>query len=320
MNTFGSHFAFTSFGESHGRAIGGVIEGVPAKTEIYLDLITEMLGRRSGVGMKGVSPRAMSEMDEVEWLSGVVCQDGKLVALGTPIAFLIRNTDVRSQDYDILKTTFRPGHADYVYEKKYGIRDYRGGGRASARETAARVVAGGIAKQLLQKQGIEISARLVAVGEETDKNKFDDLLRAVQQSGDSIGGVVECEVKGMPLGVGEPIADKLSSHLAFAMLSINGCHGFEYGYGFDNLGLRGSDLYIDSEGRSRSPLDEEVMTGGIVGGMSDGTPLRFRCLFKPAATLTRIYKGRHDACIAVRAVSVVETMTALTIKDMITEY
>ena len=228
MNTFGEKFAFTSFGESHGRAIGGVLDGVPAGLHIDLTLIQSELDRRAGRGGNkakgeeakgeehpktprafsgtplrreaGVSPRAVREADEVEWLSGVM--DG--VTLGTPIAFIIRNSDARPEDYEWLRHTYRIGHADRVYQEKYGIRDHRGGGRASARETAARVVAGSIAKQMLAEKNIHIEAKLVQVGEETNAERFDAYIAAIQQDGDSIGGIVECRITGMPVGVGEP--------------------------------------------------------------------------------------------------------------------
>lgn len=316
MNTYGEYFSFTSFGESHGKAVGGVVDGVPAGTLISLDVIREMLARRSGRGLPGVSPRAAAEPDQVEWLSGVIDEGGQWVALGTPIAFLIRNQDARSQDYAWLRHSFRPGHADYTYQAKYGLRDYRGGGRASARETAARVAAGAIAKQLLADKGITIRARLLQVGQETDSVKIEQLLQAVQAAGDSIGGIVGCVIEGLPAGVGEPLFGKLQARLAAAMMSINGCHGFDYGFGFDSLALRGSDLY-EKDGQPVDVLSPQAMSGGIAGGISDGTTVRFRCLFKPAATIRRLYGGRHDCCIAVRAVPVVEAMTALTIQDFL---
>ena len=316
MNSYGEYFSFTSFGESHGKAVGGVVDGVPAGTLISLDVIREMLARRSGRGLPGVSPRAAVEPDQVEWLSGVIEEGGQLVALGTPIAFLIRNQDARSQDYAWLRHSFRPGHADYTYQAKYGLRDYRGGGRASARETAARVAAGAIAKQLLADNGIAIRTRLLQVGQETDPVKIEQLLQAVQAAGDSIGGIVGCVIEGLPAGVGEPLFGKLQARLAAAMMSINGCHGFDYGFGFDSLALRGSDLY-EKDGQPVDVLSPQAMSGGISGGISDGTTVRFRCLFKPAATIRRLYGGRHDSCIAVRAVPVVEAMTALTIQDFL---
>ena len=337
MNTFGEHFTFTSFGESHGRAIGGVLDGVPAGLHIDLTLIQSELDRRAGrkpsledgsayslevkgerLKVKGgVSPRALREADEVEWLSGVM--DG--VTLGTPIAFIIRNSDARPEDYEWLRHSYRIGHADRVYQEKYGIRDHRGGGRASARETAARVVAGSIVKQMLAEKNIHIEAKLVQVGEETNAERFDAYIAAIQQDGDSIGGIVECRITGMPVGVGEPIFDKLQAHLAFAMMSINACKGFEYGSGFEGVSKKGSEMYLSE--------DTRLISGGIAGGISDGTPIVFRCVFKPTAsnrktleTLRREAKGerqeargRHDACVAVRAVPVVEAMAALVLAD-----
>ena len=356
MNSLGKNFVFTSFGESHGRAIGGVLDGVPAGVHIDMDMIRQALDKRAGrLEDKGdeairrevsVSPRAKHEKDEVEWLSGVL--DG--VSLGTPIAFIIRNADARSQDYDWLKHTYRPGHADQTYQEKYGIRDHRGGGRASARETASRVVAGAIAQQLLTEQNIHISARLIQVGTETNPGNFAQYIADIQQQGDSIGGIVECTITGLPMGVGEPIFDKLQSHLAYAMLSINACKGFEYGSGFSGVGLQGSEMYLSD--------DPQLVSGGIAGGISDGNPIVFRCVFKPTAsnrkTLEALHStlvqrsrsfermrdknpqlsyseadrsseceirtlklGRHDACVAVRAVAVVEAMTALVLQDFL---
>lgn len=309
MNTLGDSFTFTGFGESHGPAVGGVLDGVPAGVPIDLDAIREALDRRAGrQGHKGltagVSPRAVNESDQVEWLSGVM--DG--VSLGTPIAFLIRNTNTHPEDYARFKDSFRSGHADYTYARKYGLRDYRGGGRASARETAGRVVAGTIAAQLLRLRGITIHAELCQVGVETDPARWSELLQQVRQANDSVGGIVTCSVMGLPVGLGEPVFDKLQSHLSYAMLSINGCKGFEYGTGFD-MRPRGSELY------------KEVpcpASGGIEGGISNGLELTFRCAFKPAASVQ--IGGRHDACIAVRAVPVVEAMTALVIQNFIQQF
>lgn len=299
MNSFGKHFVFTSFGESHGKAIGGILDGVPAGLHIDFDLIRTELLRRSGQGVYGASERAKREPDEVEWLSGVL--DG--VTLGTPIAFLIRNTDARPEDYQWLKHNYRPGHADRVYEQKYGIRDWRGGGRASARETAARVVAGCIAKQMLRLRGISIRAELVQVGNETDPQRFEPLIRAVRAEGDSIGGIIRCTITGVPVGTGEPIFDKLQAHLAFAVMSINACKGFDYGTGFEGVGLRGSQA--------------NAVSGGISGGISDGTPITFRCVFKPTPSIAKTIPGRHDACVATRAVPVVEAMTALALANLL---
>lgn len=308
MNTFGDTFTFTSFGESHSAAIGGVLDGVPAGLHIDLDMIRDALDRRAGratnplttnpLTANGVSQRALRETDEVEWLSGIL--DG--VTLGTPIAFLIRNCDARPEDYEAFKHTLRQAHADSTYEAKYGIRDWRGGGRASARETAARVVAGNIAAQLLAKRGIQIKAQLIQVDGETRPEYFDELISRYRAEGDSIGGIIACEVTGLPAGLGEPIFDKLQAHLAYAMLSINACKGFDYGSGFDGVTLPGSIANQHS--------------GGMLGGITDGTTLSFRCVFKPTPSTPKAgVKGRHDACVAVRAVPVVEAMTALVLAN-----
>ena len=344
MNSLGKNFVFTSFGESHGRAIGGVLDGVPAGVHIDMNMIREALDKRAGrVKVKGerlevkgtVSPRALREGDEVEWLSGVM--DG--VTLGTPIAFIIRNKDARPEDYEWLKHSYRIGHADRTYQEKYGIRDHRGGGRASARETASRVVAGSVAQQLLKEKGVEIQTKLVQVGEEKNPERFDQYIAAIQRDGDSIGGIVQCTITGLPIGIGEPIFDKLQSHLAFAMMSINGCKGFEYGSGFEGVNLKGSEMYLSD--------NQTVMSGGIAGGISDGTPVVFRCVFKPTASNRKTFEvlcsevqkfrgsdeknskfliqnsklplGRHDACIAVRAVAVVEAMAALVLQDLLSK-
>ena len=305
MNTFGSKWSFTSFGESHGAAIGGVLDGVPAGITIDMNLIRTELDKRAGRTKHGleqdlsktqvrVSVRAKNEPDEVEWLSGVL--NG--VTLGTPIAFLIRNKDARPEDYEYLKHTYRIGHADKVYEQKYGIRDYRGGGRASARETAARVVAGCLAKQELATKGVCISARLIQVGAETDPAKFAETIAAYQREGDSIGGIIECRINGLPVGTGEPIFNKLQAELAFAVMSINACKGFEYGTGFEGVTQPGSAI--------------NHLSGGIAGGISDGSEIIFRCVFKPTPSTPKAgVTGRHDPCVAVRAVPVVEAMTAL---------
>ena len=308
MNAFGEKWVFTSFGESHGVAVGGVLDGVPAGLHIDFDMIRSELERRAGrikangerVEAQGVSPRAAREPDEVEWLSGVL--DG--VTLGTPIAFIIRNKDARPEDYEALKHTYRTGHADKVYEQKYGIRDYRGGGRASARETAARVVAGAVAKQELVQKGIRIQADLIQVGSETDPAKFADVIGACQREGDSIGGIIECRINDLPAGVGEPIFNKLQAELAFAVMSINACKGFEYGTGFAGVTQPGSAI--------------NHLSGGISGGISDGSEIVFRCVFKPTPSTPKAgVKGRHDACVATRAVPVVEAMTALVLVNLI---
>ena len=314
-------------------AIGGVLDGVPAGLHIDFALIREELLRRKGMrGLEdegisglaaGVSPRALREPDEVEWLSGVMpihnaqctIHNENLVTLGTPIAFIIRNKDARPEDYEWLKNSYRVGHADKVYEQKYGIRDWRGGGRASARETAARVVAGCIAKQELAQKGISIHAQLVQVGAETNPERFAETIAAYQREGDSIGGIVECRIQGLPVGVGEPIFGKLQAELAFAIMSINACKGFEYGAGFGGVTQPGSEI--------------NHISGGISGGISDGSEIVFRCVFKPTASTPKaleeftihnaqfkMNKGRHDACVAVRAVPVVEAMTALALANI----
>ncbi len=339
MNIFGDKWTFTSFGESHGAAIGGVLDGVPAGLHIDLQMIRTELERRAGKGQLGTSPRSKNEPDEVEWLSGVirsvspedglsaersvsetVCQQGDLITLGTPIAFLIRNKDARPKDYEWLKHSYRVGHADRVYEQKYGIRDWRGGGRSSARETAARVVAGSLAKQQLATKGVSIQAHLVQVGAETDPSKFADVIAAYQREGDSIGGIVECRITGLPVGTGEPIFDKLQAHLAYAVMSINACKGFEYGTGFGGVTQPGSAI--------------NHISGGIAGGISDGSEIVFRCVFKPTASTPKAFAqlqndhivnqsdqpvtvGRHDACVATRAVPVVEAMTALALINLL---
>lgn len=325
MNSFGDTFTFTSFGESHSAAIGGVLDGVPAGLHINLNLIRTNLDRRAGrcandkmvngqmVNSIGCSSRAAHEPDEVEWLSGVIEQPmangqqptAELVTLGTPIAFLIRNHDARPEDYEAFKHSFRQGHADSTYAAKYGIRDWRGGGRASARETAARVVAGSLAQQMLADIGITIKAQLVQVGAETNPRHFDEVIARYRAEGDSIGGIIRCEVTGLPAGLGEPIFDKLQAHLAYAILSINACKGFDYGSGFDGVTQPGSIANLQS--------------GGLLGGITDGTTLSFRCVFKPTPSTPKAgVKGRHDTCVAIRAVPVVEAMTALVLANFMT--
>ena len=311
-NTFGNKFSFTSFGESHSAAIGGVLDGVPSGLEIDLNMIREELNRRAGRrGVSadntpnpthGTSPRAAREADEVEWLSGVF--EGK--TLGTPIAFLIRNTDARPEDYEVFRHSFRPGHADCVYQLKYGFRDHRGGGRASARETAGRVVAGAMAKQLLALKGIRIHAEVTQIGQATDPALFDEEIKRAASQGDSVGGVITCTIMGLPVGIGEPIFDKLQSHLAYAIMSINGCKGFDYGSGFEGADKLGSEV--------------NSVSGGISGGISDGTPLTFRCVFRPTPTTSKSIcctmhnaRLRTDVCFVPRAVPIVEAMAAMVI-------
>lgn len=316
MNTFGDHFTFTSFGESHSAAIGGVIDGLPAGLHIDLEMIREALDRRAGrtTDVPGVSSRARNEADDIEWLSGVL--DG--VTLGTPVAFLIRNTNHRPADYEAFKHTCRPAHADTTYLAKYGLRDWRGGGRASARETASRVVAGTLAQQMLQQRGITITAQLTQVGAAVRKEDFAAEIERYRLQGDSIGGIVCCEVKGLPAGLGEPIFDKLQARLAYAIMSINACKGFDYGSGFAGVTQPGEVANASS--------------GGILGGITDGTTLTFRCVFKPTPSTPKMFArleeagmlacgtvNRSDACVAIRAVPVVQAMTALTLADFLQE-
>ncbi len=325
MNTFGNIFRFTSFGESHGSAVGGVIDGCPAGLEIDFDNIKYQLDRRAGrvdnplssasaddgVQTLSVSTRAKSERDEIEWLSGIF--NGK--TLGTPISFIIRNSDTCPDDYSELAHIYRPGHADYTYQAKYGIRDHRGGGRASARETAARVVAGAIAGQILNKQGIEIKAQIIQIGDKTNPAEWCEYVRDIGGEGDSIGGIIRCTIRHLPVGIGEPIFGKLQSRLASAILSINACRGFDFGTGFDGVGLKGSET--------------NQLSGGILGGISDGQDIVFRAVFKPAPSISKNQKalddkgntvdlrikGRHDVCFLPRAVPVVEAMTALVLVE-----
>ncbi len=328
MNTFGNRLRLTTFGESHGVAIGGVIDGFPAGWTIDFESIQTDLDRRAGrqATQQGVSARAKRETDQIEWLSGIY--EGK--TLGTPIAFIIRNTDVRSEDYDALQDVFRPAHADYTYQQKYGIRDPRGGGRASARETVVRTIAGSLAKQWLGAKGITIEAQLIQIGNEKVNELESATVPAQLPQADSIGGVVSTCIYGLPVGIGEPLYDKLSARLAYAMLSINGCKGFDFGSGFEGVGQRGSelnDMMQMDEAENVAFLSNHA--GGILGGISTGQDVVFRCVFKPTPSIalpqktintkgenvTVQVRGRHDACIALRAPVIVEAMAALVVMD-----
>lgn len=291
MNSFGNLLRLTTFGESHGVAVGGVLDGFPAGVDVDMLFIqSEVNRRRPGQSIIGYSPR--KEDDNVQLLSGVF--EGK--TLGTPIAFIISNNDKRSDDYELFKDVYRPGHADFTYQEKYGIRDYRGGGRASARETVCRVVAGAFAKLALKKVGIEISA---AISNEKElKQRISEAIKDI----DTCGGIVSCRIKGCPAGLGEPIYDKVQAALASAMLSINAVKGFEYGEGFAAAEMRGSEHNV-------------AQTGGMLGGITDGTDITFKVAFKPIPSLGREMKGRHDVCAAPRAVPIVEAMAALVILD-----
>ena len=343
-NKFGKIFTLTTFGESHGKAIGGIIDGCPANKDIDLSIVQFDLDRRKPGQSKIVTQR--KESDKVEFLSGIF--EGKTT--GTPIGFIIVNKDQKSKDYDHIKNIFRPSHADFVYQKKYGIRDYRGGGRSSARETACRVVAGSIAKQILND--ISFKAFVSRVGdvsissdfskvnfENIEKNpvrcpdlkkaeEMENLIKSVRKEGDTIGGVVSCIIKNVPVGIGEPVFDKLHAELGKAMLSINAVKGFEYGSGFAGVKMKGS------EHNDQYEVDESTKTnysGGIQGGISNGMDIYFNVAFKPVATIMKDQrtidnkgketsisgKGRHDPCVVPRAVPIVEAMASLVLLDMI---
>ena len=341
-NTFGKLLKLTTFGESHGEALGGIIDGCPAGLAVNLDQIAiEMMRRKPGQS-KIVSQR--KEADQVQFLSGIF--EGKTT--GTPIGFIIPNTDQKTEDYSHLKENYRPSHADYVYEKKYGIHDYRGGGRSSARETACRVVGGALAKQIIPQ--IKINAYVSSVGDIVlDKpyqqldfsliensivrcpdpivaEKMETLIAATKKEGDTIGGIITCVIQNVPIGLGEPVFDKLHAELGKAMLSINAVKGFELGSGFCSSAMKGSqhnDLY-NSDGSTQTNR-----SGGVQGGISNGMDIYFRVAFKPVATLLQKQqvltqqgelieqqgKGRHDPCVVPRAVPIVEAMAALVLAD-----
>ena len=346
-NTFGKIFKLTTFGESHGPAIGCVIDGCPANLEITEEDIQKELDKRKPAQSSITTQR--KEDDKVQILSGIF--EGKTT--GTPIALLIMNKDHKSSDYSIIKDIFRPSHGDYTYFKKYGIRDYRGGGRASARETACRVAGGAIAKKFLKEKGIDVLAFVEQVGNikanipiNIDENLIESniircpdqekakemikLIENVRSEGDSIGGIIKCIIRNCPAGIGEPVFDKLSAELAKAMLSINACKGFEYGEGFSCINFKGSehnDEFVNENGKIKTKTNH---SGGIQAGISSGEEIIFRTAFKPTATIFKeqntvningenvkfIPSGRHDPCILPRAVPVVEAMTWLTIMDL----
>lgn len=346
-NSFGKFLQLTSFGESHGKAIGGVIDGFPAGVNIDLDFVQRELERRRPGQSKWVTAR--QEPDRLEVLSGIF--EGK--STGTPIGFLVWNKDQHSTDYSHLKKAYRPSHADYTYEKKYGLRDYRGGGRSSARETVARVVAGAFAKMLLKEAGIEIMAFVHSIGEVSlsgdydtldlsktedspmrcpDKETTDKMLHLLEETakeGDTLGGAISCIVKNVPVGLGEPVFDKLHADLGKAMLSINAVKGFEIGSGFAAVRMKGSehnDLFVKQDDRLTTKTNR---SGGVQGGISNGNDLFFNVAFKPIATLMKSQltvdaegneiilegKGRHDVTVVPRAVPIVEAMTALVLAD-----
>ena len=318
MNTIGKILTLTTFGESHGPAMGGVLDGMPAGVDINLDALQRFVDQRRTGQTMGSSQR--DERDRVEVLSGI--WQGK--TLGTPIGFIVRNTDARSEDYEEIARCYRPNHADYTWEAKYGIRDPRGGGRASARETVARVIAGGIALQALNHLGITIESSILG-----PRLGMAEIQEAAKD-GDTLGGIIECMVKGVPAGLGEPLFVKLHAQLAAAMMSIPSAHGFEYGDGFEMASKRGSevmDLFVKREDGTIGTATNH--SGGIQGGISNGEDIVMRIAFKPVPTLMRDLptvdrsgnpvtlhpRGRHDSCVLPRALPIVEAMAALVILD-----
>ncbi len=361
-NTFGTLFKLSSFGESHGPALGGVIDGCPAGLKIDLDFVQSELTRRKP-GQSHITTQR-KEDDVVEFLSGIF--EG--VTTGMPIGFVIKNEDQKSKDYSHIKDSFRPSHADFTYEEKYGLRDYRGGGRSSARETACRIVAGAIAKLILKEKKITVNAFVSQVGkiklersfEELDLSKTDNnvvrcpdekvaeqmisYIEEIKKQGDTIGGVIQCVIKNTPIGLGEPVFDKLHAVLGHAMLSINAVKGFEIGSGFDSIHFKGSELNDEflpfdstSTGSAQAAQGTKKITtktnnsGGIQGGISNGMPIYFNVAFKPVATIMQKQnsvnklgeevivegKGRHDPCVLPRAVPIVESMAALVLVDFL---
>jgi chorismate synthase len=341
-NSYGTLFKLTSFGESHGEALGGIIDGCPAGIELDLQAIQAEMSRRKPGQSSIVTQR--KEADEIQFLSGIF--EGKTT--GMPIGFTILNTNEKSNDYSHIKEVYRPSHADYVYQQKYGIRDYRGGGRSSARETVSRVVAGAIAKQILSE--IKINAFVSSVGEiymdkpyqdvdfsKIESNpvrcpdpataqKMEDYIKKIRKEGDSVGGTVTCVLQNVPIGLGEPVFDKLHAELGKAMLSVNAVKGFEYGSGFNGSRMKGSEHndWYNSDGTTKTNL-----SGGIQGGISNGMDIYFRVAFKPVATIMQKQetidsdgnvvemqgKGRHDPCVVPRAVPIVEAMAAMVLAD-----
>ena len=342
-NTFGEAFRITTFGESHGEGLGCIIDGCPAGLEIDSDFLQQEMDRRKP-GQKGAAVTQRKEADSAEILSGVF--EGK--STGTPIAVLIRNTNQHSGDYNSIKDTFRPGHADFTFFSKYGVRDYRGGGRSSGRETCARVAGGAFAKMFLRSQGITVTAYTKkAAGIEVSKinlNEIEEnLLRApdneaaslmqekiseLKQKGDSAGGIVECVIKGVPAGLGEPVFDKLDALLAHAMLSIGAIKGIEFGQGFSVCDMTGRE---NNDPIKKGPVFSTNNAGGILGGISRGDDIVFRVAVKPVPSIYQkqktintsgeeteiLIEGRHDVCLCPRIVPVVEAMAALTTADLL---
>lgn len=310
MNTIGTLFRVTTFGESHGVALGGVIDGCPAGLKIDRQHIADELARRATGSTSSSSQR--KEADEVEFLSGLLDD----VTLGTPIAFIVRNTDARPDDYADFKDHYRPSHADYTYQAKYGLRDWRGGGRASARTTVPLVVAGAVAKQFLQQQHILVHANVQSIGGVSDAAAMEQLLQQCRKEGDTVGGIASCRITGLPAGLGEPMFDKLQANLAKALFSIPAVKGFEYGDGFAMASMRGSEandrMNVDGDGTVHFLSNH---SGGIQGGITNGEAVSFNVAFKPIPTLGG--GSRHDVCALPRAVVVVEALAALTVWDAI---
>ncbi len=329
-NTFGNNFSLTIFGESHGAAIGGVIDGCPSGLLIDFNMIEKELQRRKTGLNSAMSQR--KESDEVIFLSGIF--EGK--TLGTPIAFMVKNEDAKSADYESIKEVYRPSHADFTYQQKYGIRDHRGGGRSSARTLLPCVVAGAIAKQILQQHNIEIRSFVTQIGEERSPAFSNDeiiaILDKVKKEKDTVGAAVRVEIDNLPVGVGEPYFRKLQAVLAQAMFSINAVKGFEYGEGFHSASMKGSecnDIFINENGKIRTKTNH---SGGIQGGISNGEKVYFNVAFKPIPTIMQaqntvdvngneiVYEveGRHDVCVVPRVLPIVEAMTAIVVIDFLT--
>lgn len=313
MNTIGHLFRLTTFGESHGTAIGGVIDGCPSQLKLDFDFIDRELSRRKTAQTATASQR--KESDKIEWLSGLL--DG--TTLGTPIAFMVRNEDCKPEDYEALKDVYRPSHADFTYEQKYGIRDWRGGGRASARTTLPIVVAGAIAKQILKGKGIQVAAEVAFMGD----------AELARKEGDTVGGIMECCIKGVPMGLGEPMFGKFSAELAHAMFSLPAVKGFEIGDGFALAKMKGSeanDAFFDLNGKIAIATNH---SGGIQGGITNGNDVVFRVAFKPIPSIaqpqqtvnrvgencTIAIEGRHDVCALPRALVLVEALAAMVTVD-----
>lgn len=351
-NSFGEIFRITTFGESHGVALGVVIDGCPSNLPLNEEMVLKELARRKP-GQSSITTER-KEDESIEVLSGIF--EGKTT--GAPIAIVVRNKDQRPQDYDLLKDVYRPSHADYTYEQKYGIRDHRGSGRASARETVARVIAGAIAKQILSGYGISVTAYVSQVAhiklekayteldlslveqnsvrcpDPTTAQQMLSLIEEVKAEGDSVGGTISCVITGTPVGLGEPVFDKLHADLGKAMLSINACKGFDIGSGFESITMKGSlhnDVFLSENSKIKTGTNH---SGGVQGGISNGEDIYFRCAFKPVSTIRKEQQtvdthaqtttlsatGRHDPCVLPRAVPIVESMAALVLVDHLLRY